>query len=338
MATAVPCNISSGSIFCNLTANVKKGLRPSLFACIFSGIIGIPPNIIIIRAVYVNTLLRKPIYYFMANLAVCNLTQIMANIVNNIISNLFTKYLIPNHIQNILCKIFAIFPYYWSYTTSVQALILVSYERHQAVCRPFKRFTLNKVKLLCILAWIISLIIALPYLITATSSRSELRICTPYQYNSIWIIILNIITFLFQFAIPTTAMTIMHWLVLHRLTSKAIVTPQETATNKLLKRQAIYMLTTTVIFVIFSMPSVMSSVAIIITGTISSHLNNVNGFPVLQIIVASSGFLLPFTTPCNPIIFCIFHPNLRHALFCRANHLPKTKRKDPVQVIQISAS
>lgn len=335
MATISPLNISN---FCNKTSNTIEGVRiPSIIILSFLIVIGIIPNILMIQVVYFNRLLQKPIYYFMANLAVGNTIQIMAIIANLALAN-SDVHQIPSHILGVLCKILAIFPYYWSYMACIKTLIIISFERYQVVFRPFKKLSTKKVKFLCALAWIVSLIIAFPYLLTATSDKSKRRSCIPFDHITIWITIITVISFIFQFAIPTITMTVLYWLIFHRLTRKTIITPQESARSKILKRQSIFMLMTTVVFVIFSLPWAISLLVVIITGKIPFDIVSDNINPNLPSIVSLSKFILPLTTLYNPIIYCIIHPNLRHALFSRFCHLPKFRRASSLQVIHISST
>ncbi|EDV18497.1 uncharacterized protein TRIADDRAFT_35067, partial [Trichoplax adhaerens] len=132
---------------------------------VLGGIIGIFPNVIIVVTVYRNKSFRKPTYFFITNLAVCDLMQSAATVFNLFLTAIDRQFQLPLSVLTVLCKIFAIFLKYWSYTASMQTLIIISGERYHAIFRPTRKLSTKRARSLCFLSWVISFAIAFPYLI-----------------------------------------------------------------------------------------------------------------------------------------------------------------------------
>lgn len=293
---------------------------------------GVLPNIAIITGIYRNKTLQKPTFYLMANLAACDLmmgVSLLCNFLLSLTANL--KVLSPS-VHGILCKIFATFPLYWSFTASIQTLIIISTERYNAILRPTKKLTPKRVKSLCLLAWTISFIISLPFLITSTSINNS---CVAFKSHSAWVMIINIILIVFQFIIPAVAMFTVYTLILCQLKKKDLAGRNQSNKNKKLKRKTVYMLfTTTILFIVFATPWTISLLIIALSGKFSFQLIQDDRNPVVQSIVESGKMLLPLATVYNPIVYCIFNQNIRQLFFpC---YYKRSCRIRPIQALSSS--
>ena len=307
------CSTNDCEKLSNLTSIVKRPTM-DLTSLILSlgGSLGILPNLIIVLGVYYKRSLRKPTYYLLANLALCDMLLSSASISNVIIIALSQQNKISYEVRVILCKILGIFPLYLSYSASVQTLIIISGERYQAIFRPTSQLTARKAKYLCLMAWIISAFISFPFIITTTASNSPSKHCSGFTTYTNWTTVIYLLLFVFQFVLPTVIMATLYSLILHQL-KKTIPGQHESRRSRNLKRKIIYMLlTTTTIFLVFAAPWATSIAIMAITKTLPEEIINHPAYPVLSQIVRISRPMLAFTAIYNPIIYCIFNSHIRH--------------------------
>ena len=309
--------------FCN-NLTCRNGTNPSNSGSysvlptilIVGSIAGFIPNVVMIVGIHKKKTLQKPTYYLIANLAVCDLMLSFTTLLNMIIPAITTQVYTSRIAHTIMCKLLATFPAYWSYTASVQTLIIISAERYQAIFRPLNKLTAKRAKALCIFAWGISFVISFPIIITTQSvdrNGSQFS-CIEYMPYSVWITIIYMILFVFQFALPAVVMIVLYSLILRQLRKRSVAGQNESSRSKILKRKSIYMvLVTTVIFFIFSSPWAISLAIIAMLGNnLASELAK---NPTLAAVLWISRFTLPFTAIYNPIVYCIFNQPIRHLFF-----------------------
>ncbi|RDD38029.1 Parapinopsin [Trichoplax sp. H2] len=307
-------NTSTNNTINRLSTSAELLARLGAITLVIIGA-GIILNIILIIGTHFKKSLRKKTYYFMANLAGCDLLFSLS-IISTVITAINTSRApIPSHIHTILCKVCIVFPAYWSYTASVQTLVIISLERYRAIFRPTKKITPKKCKMLCALAWIISLFISLPFLFTARSIENQ---CLPFPIYSHWVIIVNFILIIFQFVIPTIVMITAYTLILHQLTTKTTAIGQESTNSRNLKRKTVYMLlVTTITFLLCALPWTLTLLFEATTGKFAPELllhdNKTN--PAMKMIVTFSRITLSISTVYNPIIYCIFNREIRSLFF-----------------------
>ncbi|RDD36421.1 Tachykinin-like peptides receptor 86C [Trichoplax sp. H2] len=289
----------------------------TLAMLLIGGLIGVIPNVIILIGISRKKELQKPTYYLIANLAICDLMLSFTTIFNIILPIISIQASLSVGFHTFICKVIAIFPAYWSYMASVQTLIFISAERYHAIFRPAIKLTAKKAKFLCLLAWIISLIISFPIIIISAPARRSgkgVLFCREYVSYTIWISVIYMILFVFQYALPAAVMIILYSLILRHLRKKNIAGRNESYRSKMLKRKSIYMLmTTTVIFFIFSSPWALALAIIAISG--NNIISDVQSNPTLGFILGISRLSLPFTTVYNPIVYCIFNGHIRRLFF-----------------------
>ncbi|RDD36326.1 Mu-type opioid receptor [Trichoplax sp. H2] len=216
--------------------------------------LGIFFNVIIIHGIHRKKLFNKPTFFFIANLSVCDILLSLSIQINITILILTMTEKLPSIIHIMLCKIATCFVY-WSYAASMQTLLIISSESYRAIFHPSRALNANKAKLLCLLAWIITFTISLPFLITATTDDSKPKLCIPYVSHTVWTTIINTLLFIFLYAIPASAMIVLYTLILHQLGKRHYGLRIESRISKYFKRKTIYMLlTTTIMFLIFTAP------------------------------------------------------------------------------------
>ena len=286
-----------------------------------AGSIGILPNLIIILGVYYKKSLRKPTYYLLANLSLCDLLLSAASLSNVIMITISRQNKISHQVHVILCKMLGIFPIYLSYSASVQTLIIISGERYQAIFRPTSQLSAKKAKFLCLIAWIVSLFISFPFIITTTVNSKPPYQCLEFSTYTNWTTIMYLVLFVFQFALPTVIMITLYAFILHQL-RKTFPGQNESCNSKRLKRRTIYMLLiTTIIFLIFSALWAVSLGIMAITGTLPAEIIVHPAYPGMREVVKISRLMLPFTAIYNPIIYCIFNPHIRQLYTSCCKHL-----------------
>ncbi|RDD36335.1 Mu-type opioid receptor [Trichoplax sp. H2] len=285
-------------------------------------ILGIVPNIIIIHGICRKKSLQLPTFFFIANLSVCDISSSASMLANITLIILTVKSSLQLLTHIILCKI-AMCLFYWSYTASIQTLIIISCERYHAIFQPFKPLRAKRAKLLCLLAWTVSFTISSPFLITATTDNSKPKKCVPYTSETAWTTIINTILFVFQYALPVIIMIVLYSLILHQLKKRNHAVRIESKKSKQLKRRTICMLlTTTIIFLIFTAPWALSLAVQAITKNYAAGAVNYSS-PFQRYITQASRVLYALTTLYNPLIYCIFNKQIRDLFFYRCHTLAK---------------
>ncbi|RDD36379.1 Neuropeptide S receptor [Trichoplax sp. H2] len=309
------CAYSNHS-YCSNNTNQSIPTKVDTKALLITGIgiaFGLLPNMIIIVGIHKKKVFQKPTFCLMANLASCDLLlgiSILSNIFMSLAVNL--SKLSPI-IHEILCKVLSTFFLYWSFNASVQTLIIISIERYNAILRPTKKLTSKKAKMLCLLAWSLSFLISSPFLITATNLNKQ---CVAFKSHNIWVTVMMAILIAVQFVIPSAVMFTLYGLIICQLKKKDLAGRNQSINSKRLKRKTVYMLfTTTVAFIIFSIPWVASLLIVAVTGKFSFELKQDFSQPVLQSITEMGTLLLPLATVYNPVVYCIFNHNIRKLFF-----------------------
>lgn len=284
--------------------------------------ISIIPNLIIIIGTHYKTTLRKSMYYFMANLAGCDIILAVSLLTNVLIPISVRKAGKPLPAQDTICKIFAIYFGYWSYNASVQTLCVISYERYNAISRPAKRLKRKVAKILCGVTWCVSCGVSAPFLFTGTSVGYR---CVPFATYTTWVFGVNLTLAILQFIVPMIVMITTYSLILHQLRQKDIHPRVECAKNKRLKKKTVYMvLLTTLIFFCCALPWTLSMFIEAFSGKLSYQILRSSTNSGIHNIIRLSRILLPLITLYNPIIYCIFNPKIRELFFpcyyrCRKN-------------------
>ncbi|RDD36197.1 Tachykinin-like peptides receptor 99D, partial [Trichoplax sp. H2] len=202
---------------------------------------------------------------------------------------------------------------YWSYGASVHTLIVISYERYNAILRPTAKLSRKKAKSLCGIAWLTSLPISIPFLVTGTAKGYQ---CTSYTHHTSWVLVSNLTLVVFQFIIPITVMITTYSLILRQLRFKVLSGRTECTKNKQLKRRTVYMvMLTTAIFFVCALPWTLSQLIEAFTGKFSFQFFIDTRFSAFQTIIRLSRILLPVTALYNPIIYCIFNEQIRKLFF-----------------------
>ncbi|RDD36422.1 C-X-C chemokine receptor type 1 [Trichoplax sp. H2] len=305
--------LCTSSLCRNASSNLASPLGFSTATTLMiGGSIGIIPNIIIIAGIYLKSSLHKPTYYLIANLAASDIMLGIGTILNVILALIDYQIGISRKIHLLLCKIIVILPNTWSYTASIQTLVIISAERYQAIFRPTKVLTTRRVKWLCLIAWGISLIVSIPPAIDASIRRPKLRFCINNGKYTYWTTVINLVLFIFQFALPAVVMTVLYSLILRQLSRGSIVGQIESRKSKKLKRRTIYMLLiTTFTFLALATPWALTLAIVAITGKITSQIISSTNNPTIRSIIRLSILMLPFTTLYNPVIYCIFNNQIR---------------------------
>lgn len=312
MNNATLCSISDCEKLSNVTSIIRKSTNNQpLYIYLSAGLLGILPNLIVILGVYYKKSLRKPTYYLLANLALCDILLGTATIFNIIMRALSIRDRISHEVYSIICKTLGIFPLYLSYTASIQTLVIISGERYHAIYRPTSQLTAKKAKILCLIAWIISLMISFPFIITSTVEKTALKRCVGFAIYTKWTTIIYLMLLVFQFALPAMIIITLYALIFHQL-KKTIPGRNESSKSKKLKRKTIYMLlTTTIMFLIFAAPWALTLSIIALTGKLPEEFKLHAAYPTMAEFIRISRTLLPFTTVYNPIVYCIFNPHIR---------------------------
>ncbi|RDD36121.1 Substance-K receptor [Trichoplax sp. H2] len=293
-----------------LDTNLLSRAGPAVFIFVAFGII---PNIIIVAGTQLKKSLRKKTYYFIRNLACCDLLLALSKISTIITSITANRSPIPYHTFNMICKFLIVFPTYWSYTASVQTLVIISIERYRAIYRPTKKVTPKKAKLLCALAWLVSLLISLPFLFSATSVQNQ---CAQFPSQSRWAIIVNVILIIFQFVIPMIVMITAYILIFRKLRITTTSITRESANSRNLKRKTTSMLlATTVTFLLCALPWTLMLLLEAFTGKFASQLFYDLGNPGQRAIAILGMISMPISTVYNSVIYCIFNTEIRGLLF-----------------------
>lgn len=305
----------------NVTPIRKPTSNPIPLIMLLVGSFGILPNLIIIIGVNFRKSLRKPTYYLLANLALCDLLLSLSTISNFIMDTLSRQNIISHKAHVTLCKILGIFPMYFSYSASIQTLIIISGERYHAIFRPASQLTAKKAKFFCAIAWIISLLISFPFIITATANKKLPKQCLAFTTYTTWTAIIYVIIFVFQFALPAIIMITLYSFILRQL-KKNIPGRKESSRSKKLKRKTIYMLlTTTIIFLIFAAPWAVAVGITAIAGTVPIKIVLHPAYAGMMEMLIISRIMLPFTAIYNPIAYCIFNPHIRNLYVSCFRHL-----------------
>ncbi|EDV18736.1 uncharacterized protein TRIADDRAFT_62788 [Trichoplax adhaerens] len=296
----------------NPTLDTAMVLRAGPVILILVGF-SIIPNTVIVVGTQLKKSLRKKTYYFIRNLACCDLLLALSVITS--LSTTFTasRSPIPYHTFNMICKFLIVFPTYWSYTASVQTLVIISIERYRAIYRPTKKVTPKKAKLLCVLAWLVSFLISLPFLFSATSVQNQ---CAQFPSQSRWAIIVNVILIIFQFVIPMIVMITAYILIFRKLRIKTTSITRESANSRNLKRKTTSMLlATTVTFLLCALPWTLMLLLEAVTGKFSSQFFNDHSNLGQRAIAILGRISMPISTIYNPVIYCIYNRKIRQLLF-----------------------
>ncbi|RDD36337.1 2-oxoglutarate receptor 1 [Trichoplax sp. H2] len=253
---SIPCFANNCRNFGNATAIIRPQTFSSLnLLVIVTGIVGIILNTILLIGFYTKRSFHKPTYCLLANLAICDVLLGLASLSNFAIISLASRARIPANIFLVICKLFSVFPVHLSYTASIQTLTMISSERYLAIFRPNSELTRRKAIILCLIAWIISLCISFPFIITTsiTTGRPFTR-CIAFKSYTSWTSIIYVILFVGHFVLPAVIITTLYSLILRRL-SEAVQGHSESSSSKKLKRKTIYMLltTTTLFFSFYTM-------------------------------------------------------------------------------------
>lgn len=310
----------------NLSTIITPTDGPSLLVnfltIIFGSVAGIAPNVIIIIGIYRDRSMQKPTYYFMANLAICDVVLSVATLSNMMLIAIEFRVGLPVSVYNVLCKILAIFLTCWSYTASMQTLIIISAERYQAIHKPTKKLTAKRARHLCFVSWSVAFLLSFPFLITSTIVQRDRKYCFPYPAYTSWAGIMNSVLFVFQYILPAVFMMTSYSLILCQLRKNRITPHQESTMSKMLKRKTVYMLlTTTIIFLALSAPWALSLFVVVVMGELPFDLEEDPTNPIIQSIIRSSKYVLPYTTLYNPIVYCIFNPKIQQLYFSRCERL-----------------
>ncbi|RDD36155.1 G-protein coupled receptor 15 [Trichoplax sp. H2] len=311
------CNSGICQNLTNATIPPNQSLfGPTFIVFLLGTTVGIIPNIIIFAGIYRKRSLHKPTYYFIANLAICDLVLSIATLFNAALNAIAISARFEIHTHSTLCKFLTSFPVYWSYTASIETLIFICFERYIAVFKPMMKLTNKKSKHLCFIAWIISLIISFPTIITTRTNNLRPRYCVPFVEYTAWTGIFNMTLFILQFFLPALIMITVYSLILHRLYKKNMANQTESDRSKKKKRRTIYMLIiTTIIFLAFSAPWSLTLAIVAITGKLPYQLAEYSQYPTLQFIITLRRLMLPFTSLYNPFVYCIFQKQIRQLLF-----------------------
>ncbi|EDV22830.1 uncharacterized protein TRIADDRAFT_58778 [Trichoplax adhaerens] len=192
---------------------------------------------------------------------------------------------------------FGIIPNIIIVAASVQTLVIISIERYRAIYRPTKKVTPKKAKLLCALAWLVSLLISLPFLFSATSVQNQ---CAQFPSQSRWAIIVNVILIIFQFVIPMIVMITAYILIFRKLRITTTSITRESANSRNLKRKTTSMLlATTVTFLLCALPWTLMLLLEAFTGKFASQLFYDLGNPGQRAIAILEirGLLFPCYSP-----------------------------------------
>ncbi|RDD35930.1 C-C chemokine receptor type 5, partial [Trichoplax sp. H2] len=147
--------------------------------------------------------------------------------------------------------------------------------------------------------------------------------CIPYASKTAWTTTINTILFVFQYALPAIIMIVLYSLILHQLKKRNDAVRIESKKSKQLKRRTIYMLlTTTIIFLIFTAPWALSLAVQAITKNYAAGAVN-HSSPFQRYITQASRVLYALTTLYNPLIYCIFNEQIRDLFFYRCHVLAK---------------
>ena len=130
-------NGSSGSWNCFDLLNPTASKIGGTVTCCLIFIVSLVANSLIVMIVYKTPNLRKPINYFIANMASSDLLYQIIVIPRNL-SHLHTNsFLIGGQLGQALCKLFPFFSNV-SFTVSIQNLILIAVDRFGAVVFPLR--------------------------------------------------------------------------------------------------------------------------------------------------------------------------------------------------------
>ena len=163
-------NGSSGSWSCFTQSNSNASKIGGTVTYCLIIVVSLTANSLIVMTVYKTPNLRKPINYFIENMASSDLLFALFRVPLNL-SYLYTNYsfLIGGQLGQALCKLVSFFDHV-SYIVSTQNLVLIAVDRFGAVVFPLRCPLIRPRPKLCpllILAtWIVAVAVSWPFLFT----------------------------------------------------------------------------------------------------------------------------------------------------------------------------
>ena len=172
-------NGSSGSWSCFTQSNSNASKIGGTVTYCLIIVVSLTANSLIVMTVYKTPNLRKPINYFIENMASSDLLFALFRVPLNL-SYLYTNYsfLIGGQLGQALCKLVSFFDHV-SYIVSTQNLVLIAVDRFGAVVFPLRCPLIRPRPKLCpllILAtWIVAVAVSWPFLFTYRISLNPQR-------------------------------------------------------------------------------------------------------------------------------------------------------------------
>ena len=160
-------SIKSRSCFDQLLNSTALKIGGTVTYCLFI-IVSLAANSLIVMIVYKTPNLRKPINYFIANMASSDLLFPIFIMTRNLSYLHTNSWLIGGQLGQALCKLLPFFGNV-SFAVSIQNLILIAVDRFGAVVFPL-RSPLIRSKLcpfFILATWIVAVAVSSPYLFTA---------------------------------------------------------------------------------------------------------------------------------------------------------------------------
>ena len=311
----------------------------NLYVALFFLLLAIATHIAIIQAVYSRKVLSQPNYHIMVNVAFSNIMLALSLIISTLMVLIKPKTTVVPLIYTLLCKIFVIFPFYWSHVAFILTLVLASIERYKTVIRSISQLTKRKIKNYSILIWAISLCASFPFLFTAYNVQST---CIPFDRLTSFLNIYYVAFITIFYFIPNLFLIIIYTFIFYRHfhSSTVIINDNESRNDRyIVTRSIITWLIITILFIILTLPWI---VTLLLTGITQQNsfqiLNyNQNSNSCLRFFLLLAKALLPGNVFISPVIYCIFNPHFR-SLFLSCFYYHRRSSQRSIQLSTIAAS
>lgn len=282
------------------------------YVALFFLLLSIAIHIAIIQAVYSRRVLNQPNYHVMVNVAFSNIMLALSIIVSTLMVLIGPRATVVPFIYTLLCKIFVIFPLYWSYVALILVLILASVERYKIVIRSTHQLTKHKIKNYSILIWTISLFASFPFVLTADSIQST---CISFNQLTSFLNIYYIVFITMFYFIPNLFLIIIYTLIFYRhfRYSTVLTDVNESVDDRyIVTRSIITWLIITILCIVLTFPWILTLLLSVIIGQNEVQiLQNQNISSYISFLLLLAKALSPANVFYSPIVYCIFNPHFR---------------------------